>query len=224
MTSSYVNDQLPILYSFRRCPYAMRARMALAISGAACRLREVVLRDKPQEMLDISPKATVPVLQIEEDKVLEESLEIMLWALSQNDPEDWLGDSQQQKHMLDLIQQTQDKFKVHLDRYKYPNRYKDIDPIFHREEALKFLKELKQKICTQHFLYGSQPSLADIAIFPFVRQFANTNRIWFDSVAEIDAVQQWLDRCLSLKIFEAIMEKYPQWTGSENEIIFSPLP
>lgn len=218
-----MTEALPILYSFRRCPYAMRARMALAVSGKQCALREVVLRDKPQTMLDASPKATVPVLILSDGTLLDESIDIMQWALGQNDPDNWLGDSTQQKDMFALIKATQTDFKDHLDRYKYPNRYEDIDPLWHRDQAMSFLARLQTQLGDKNYLYAATPMIADIAIFPFIRQFANTNRAWFDSLEGYTPLQNWLERCLALPIFEAVMEKYPQWHEGDEEPLFLPL-
>ncbi|SIN60096.1 Glutathione S-transferase [Parasphingorhabdus marina DSM 22363] len=209
---------LPVLYSFRRCPYAMRARMALHVSGQAVRLREVVLRDKPPEMIAISPKATVPVLQLEDGQVLEESLEIMLWALAQNDPQDWL---EHRDDARKLAEQTETEFKHHLDRYKYPTRYENVDPLEHRASGLQFLRQLDGRIAENRQILGKNPGLADFAIFPFVRQFANTDRNWFDA-QKLPALLPWLQGHLASDIFAAIMAKYPQWKTGDEEPRFGP--
>ncbi|VAV88291.1 Glutathione S-transferase domain protein [hydrothermal vent metagenome] len=209
--------ELPILYSFRRCPYAMRARMALLTSDTPVRLREVILRDKPQEMLEASPKATVPVMVLFDGEVLDESLDVMHWALARNDPKQWL----KQKDKSDaLIVRVEDDFKRHLDRYKYPNRYEGADPLFHRGEGLKFLQQLDGQIAQNGQLLGEQESLADQAIFPFIRQFANHDRTWFD-MQDIPALQKWLTGHLASDIFVATMTKYPQWKTGDVEPVFS---
>lgn len=229
--------QLPILYSFRRCPYAMRARMALLISGQSVLVREVVLRDKPAAMLAISPKATVPVLVLpsalnddsdeasDKPLVLEESMEIMEWALHQSDPHNWLGTDNQQAAMKTLISDTQTRFKDHLDRYKYPNRYEDVDPLVHRAQALTFVQELEALLNARPeadgYLFGDQPMLADIAIFPFIRQFANTDRTWFDAEATLKHVKHWLNQCLALPLFDHAMTKYPQWHEGDDEPVLN---
>jgi glutathione S-transferase len=167
----------PILYSFRRCPYAIRARMALHISGQSCELREVVLRNKPAEMVELSPKATVPVLQLETGDVLEQSLDIMLWTLANNDPGDWLvPECGTLNDMLALIAENDGPFKDHLDRYKYAPRYDNADPVSHRAEAEKFLCALDERMKNCAYIFGNRPALADYAIAPFIRQFANTDR------------------------------------------------
>lgn len=198
----------------------MRARMALHSSQITCLLREVVLREKPAPMLEISPKGTVPVLQIDGTHVLEESLDIMLWALEQNDPENWLGEEPTLPQMKALIADTQLQFKDHLDRYKYPGRYENVDPLFHRSEAMKFIARLDDQIGPKEFLFANKPMLADIAIFPFIRQFANNDRDWFDAQQNIKSSQDWLTRCLALPVFNEIMEKHTQWQEGDAEVLF----
>ncbi len=199
-----MSGQRPILYSFRRCPYAMRGRMALKVSGLACEHREVLLRDKPAAMLAASPKGTVPVVVLPDGEVIDESLDVMRWALAQNDPENWLapGDS-----MSGLIAETDGPFKHHLDRYKYANRYEGADSAAHRDAGLGFLKKLDERLAGQAQLFGNAVSLADIAIFPFVRQFANTDRGWFDA-QDLPHLQAWLAGHLASPLFDAIMEKH----------------
>ncbi|GAA6156775.1 glutathione S-transferase [Pyruvatibacter sp. HU-CL02332] len=207
----------PILFSFRRCPYAMRARMALLVSETPVRLREVVLRDKPEEMIEVSPKATVPVLLPEEGRVIDESLAIMLWALERNDPHDWLDN---QQASLDLIQEADSGFKDKLDRYKYPTRYEGVDPIEQRDSGVMFLKKLDEMIAPEGQLLGAEPRLADHAIFPFVRQFANTDREWFDALP-LPALQKWLEGHLASDLFATTMTKYPQWKSGDPEPLFA---
>jgi len=208
----------PVLYSFRRCPYAMRARLALYVSGQVCEHREVVLRDKPEEMTTISPKATVPVLEIAPGNVLEESLEIMLWALEKNDPEGWLTpETGTKEDMLALIHRCESDFKPHLDRYKYANRYENADPLTHRTEAEKFLALLEHRLTETVNLFGPSPSLVDFAIAPFIRQFANTDRGWFDQ-APYPALQAWLGGFIESGVFLAVMKKYPAWKPGDMPV------
>lgn len=215
-----MNADTPTLYSFRRCPYAMRARMALYVSCQKCEHREVVLRDKPAEMIALSPKATVPVLEVE-GRVIDESLDIMLWTLEHNDPLGWLAPEQGTKQdMLELIARIEDEFKHHLDRYKYATRYDD-DPEFHKAEAEKMLIELNARLSQTDYLFGARASLADFAIAPFIRQFANTNRDWFDQLP-YGALHKWLARFLASDIFAIIMRKYPAWQASDAPV-FSPI-
>jgi len=201
---------LPILYSFRRCPYAMRARLALDASGIEVEHREILLRDKPQAMLDVSPKGTVPVLVLDDGRVIEESLDVMMWALEQNDPGHWL---EGREISLDLIAACDGEFKPHLDRYKYATRYEDADPLEHRTAASEFLTLLDRRLQTCRSLTGDTDRLADFGIFPFVRQFANTDRDWFDAQSWA-ALKSWLDRHLGSDRFDRVMVKHPLWTGA----------
>lgn len=204
---------LPILYSFRRCPYAMRARMALWISGTQCELREVKLANKPEEMLAGSPKGTVPVLVLPDGTVIDESLPIMRWALGHNDPEGWLaGDD------AGLIAQLDGPFKHHLDRYKYYTRH-DTDPLEHRAAAMAILADWNARLSRQPFLCGPTRMLADMASFPFVRQFANHDREWFDA-QPIPQLHQWLERHLASPIFAAIMGKQTPWQADDMPVRF----
>lgn len=192
----------PILYSFRRCPYAMRARMALWVSGVRWQHREVVLRDKPAAMLEISPKGTVPVLQAE--RVIEESLEIMRWALERRDPQGWL-----ERAGEDWIAHCDGPFKVALDRYKYDTRY-GSDREAEREVGAAWLRELDGRLRKDPFLLGAEPGLCDVAIFPFVRQYANADRAWFDG-QDWPHLARWLQGWLDSPSFVAIMVKQAQW-------------
>lgn len=194
-----------ILYSFRRCPYAMRARMALSISGVRYEHREVVLRDKPSEMLEVSPKGTVPVMVTSESAVLEESLDIMGWALAQNDPEEWLT-----RNDAELVETNDGPFKHHLDRYKYATRYDDADPAEHRAAALDILRELERRLVNHAYLCGEKRGLVDIAIFPFIRQFANADRAWFDG-QNLPKLKHWLHGLITSDLFTGVMQKHPQW-------------
>jgi glutathione S-transferase len=213
----------PILYSFRRCPYAMRARLALIVSGQVCELREVVLRDKPQEMLDVSPKGTVPVLIDIDGRVLDESIDIMLWALAQNDPEKWLMPEQGSvAEMLALIAEFDAKFKYHLDRYKYPNRYEDADAATHRAAGASYLAQLNTRLSQTTYLFGNSIVLADIAIAPFVRQFAHVDKIWFNEQS-LPHLQAWLAAFVDSEIYTGAMQKYPKWESGNPGVMF-PTP
>lgn len=213
---------LPVLYSFRRCPYAMRARLAIQSAGLQCRLREVVLRDKPQEMLDASPKATVPVLVLQNGAVIDESLDVMLHALGQNDPEGWLSpDEGSRAEMLDLIAACDGPFKHHLDRYKYANRYEDEGAVSedHRKAGSAFLETLNSRLSSRAQLFGERVSLADMAVIPFIRQFANTDRTWFDASPYPD-LKAWLAAHLASSRFKSIMPKFDQWKTGDEEPVF----
>ncbi len=217
-----MSEDNPVLYSFRRCPYAMRARMAIAASKQTCALREVVLRSKPPEMIAASPKGTVPVLVLPGGRVIEESLEIMHWALGRNDPEGWLAPLLDDEGELEeLIAENDGTFKDNLDRYKYPTRYDDVDPDLHREQGLVFLRKLDARLARHAWLGGERFSLADAAIAPFVRQFANTDRDWFDAQS-LPGVQRWLSDVLGSARFTSVMEKYPAWQAGMDEPVFPP--
>jgi glutathione S-transferase len=201
-------EDTPLLYSFRRCPYAIRARMAIAQSGVNVQIHEVSLRDKPAAMLAASPKGTVPVLVLSgpqpPENVIAESLDIMHWALSQADPDGWLtvADMAQQN---DWIARNDTVFKPLLDRYKYANRHPELTPAAHREAALAgFVNALDAQLAGQAFLFGDQPALADVAIFPFIRQFAGVDRAWFDA-APLAGVQRWLAYWLGAPSFVGVM-------------------
>jgi len=210
----------PILYSFRRCPYAMRARMALAYSQQVVEIREIVLRDKPKSMLELSPKGTVPILILNDKNLLEESLDIMLWALAENDPGNWLSSYKATNiEIMNLIKQCDDEFKMHLDRYKYADRYPEYSASDYRQLGEIFLKLLNQRLATQAYLYGEKISLADIAIFPFIRQFAHVDKIWFDQ-SEYEHLKIWLAHHLTSELFLNIMQKYPQWKDEDKPTLF----
>jgi glutathione S-transferase len=191
------------LYSFRRCPYAMRARMALRYSGVPVEIVEVSLKAKPAEMLAISPKGTVPVLDAE-GRVIDESLEIMRWALAQNDPDNWLlgGDSR----IAELIEANDQAFKLHLNRYKYAERYPEQPMEVYRAEGALFLQRLDRLLEGRDYLLSDHPCLADIALLPFVRQFAHVDREWFAQTPYV-RLQAWLQGFLESELFTAIMKK-----------------
>lgn len=195
------------LYSFRRCPYAMRARMALRYSGVAVDIVEVSLKAKPAEMLALSGKGTVPVLNAN-GRVIDESLDIMRWALAQNDPQDWLlkGDPDAAAHIAPLIEQNDQVFKVHLNRYKYAERYPEQPMEVYRSEGEEFLCRLDQLLEGRDYLLADHPSLADVALMPFVRQFAHVDREWFGQTPYL-RLQAWLQRLLESDLFTSIMKK-----------------
>jgi len=217
--------RVPTLYSFRRCPYAIRARMALLSSGLTFELREVLLRDKPASMLEYSPKGTVPILVLPGDQVIDESLDVMTWALGQSDPEGWLTATRAcEQEVTQLIDWNDGEFKSHLDRYKYSARYEGVDAREHRDQAEQFLAELEGRLRTQKYLVGDQVSIADIALFPFIRQLANTDRDWFDKLA-YSALQQWLRLFLDSNRFAQSMHKLPPWRPCDpRTLIGSELP
>ena len=226
------HQPLPVLYSFRRCPYAMRARLAIAASGLRCELREVVLRSKPADLLAASSKATVPVLVLPSGRVIEQSREIMHWARAQNDPQGWLAaDRKTLTAMQGLIAVNDGEFKQHLDRYKYPSRYRPEyagdEQAFsqaHRTAAGRWLMALESRLSGNGFgrhpwLFGNAASLADMAILPFVRQFAHTDPAWFDA-QPWPHLKAWLLGWETGLLFQQVMEKYPPWQPGGPGIAF----
>lgn len=213
---------LPIFYSFRRCPYAMRARLALRSSQLIVELREITLRDKPTSMLEASPKGTVPVLILPDGEVIDESLDVMLHVLKQSDPSGLLVP---EKGTLDdalaLITENDGSFKTELDHYKYSNRYDDVDREVSRQNASEFLMKLEGLLNENGpFLKGTECSIADIAILPFVRQFANVDFDWF-------AAQEWtrlisaLEAFVNSPLFSSVMNKYPVWKEGDAITTFA---
>ena len=190
--------------------------MTLAYSGQHVELREIVLKSKPQELLQISPKATVPVLQCEDGNILEESLDIMFWALQQHDPQNWLQDHDAQ---TDLITDNDQHFKARLDRYKYADRYPEHTETFYREQCFDFLNKLEERLLTQAYLFGEQIRLADVAIFPFIRQFAHVDLTWFDQ-SPWPALKHWLNMFKQSSLFTRSMAKYPAWQPGDDALFF----
>jgi len=203
----------PIFYSFRRCPYAMRARLALLASGTICEIREVKLSAKPAELLAISPKATVPVLHLPDGRVIDESLDIMRWALARSDPEGWLDRTDDA-----LIAGNDGPFKHHLDRYKYPDRH-GADPTEHRSAGLDRLRPLEARLRASPYLCGDAMGLADAALMPFVRQYAQTDRAWFDALP-LPGLHAWLTQLTGSSLFEAAMVRLAPWKAGDAQILF----
>ena len=208
-----------ILYSFRRCPYAIRARMILAVSGHDPEIREVVLRDKPPEMLAISPKATVPVLQLSEGTVLDESLDIMNWALGLSDPEEWLK-ARKDPALETLLERCDGPFKDALDRYKYSSRHPEGTGVSAREETRPFLFALEDHLSPERpFLAGVRPGFHDLAIFPFIRQFAGVDLPWFQG-AGYPRLELWRQSLSESPLFTTVMKKLPPWKASDPPLSF----
>ena len=209
----------PILYSFKRCPYAMRVRMALKLANIQCELREVRLNNKPDHMLEISPKGTVPVL-ILEDKVIDESIEIINWVLDKIDVFKGNIDQTQIELTESLISIFDDKFKYHLDRYKYSNRYKDSDLEFHRNACFQILLELENIIANDAWIFGDKLNKLDISILPFIRQYRIADIIWFDAQSDINKVQKILNNFIDSSLFKEIMLNYEEWDEISDPIYF----
>ena len=210
-----MNDDIPILYSFRRCPYAMRARLAIYVSNIKVQLREILLRDKAPEFLLASAKGTVPVL-VTQKEVIEESLDIMVWSLKQEDPEHWLN---MPTEGYNWISRNDGPFKKALDHTKYSTRFPDLDAKLERAKALEFLTDLNLQIGNSKWMFGKNCSLADMAVLPFIRQFSNIDSHWFYS-QNLPNVQKWLNYFLETNHFLQIMKKYSVWTANNPPIIF----
>lgn len=211
---------LAILYSFRRCPYAIRAHMALKYSDIKINLREIDLKNKPQEMLTCSAKGTVPILKLVDGTVIDESRGIMSWALEKHDPEQWLPSENTTSinHINGLLDDNDLVFKNWLDRYKYADRYPEQTAEHYRIQGEKFLTTLESRLSAHHFLMGNSVSIADIGIFPFIRQFAFVDSEWFEQ-SDYQYLQLWLNHFLQSKLFLSVMEKYPLWNNSAELVV-----
>lgn len=214
-----VTQAFPILYSFRRCPYAMRARLALRYASVPVVLREVVLRDKPLQLLAISPKGTVPVLQLPDGAVLDQSLDIMRWACSQSDPDLWLLSSQSEAGLA-WLSINDGPFKKWLDRYKYPERHTEQTAQHYRDQGVAvMLDPMNEQLQKTPYLFGFTPTLVDMALMPFVRQFAQVDRSWFEQ-ADLPALKTWLEALLSSDLFSHVMDKYDPWQPGQPDVMF----
>ncbi|WP_201583244.1 glutathione S-transferase [Psychrobacter jeotgali] len=211
---------LPRLYSFRRCPYAMRARLGILFARLQVELREIVLKNKPAQMLAISPKGTVPVLQLSDGTVIEESREIMEWALEQQDPQTLL-DIKTLIQANALIDKNDNEFKYWLDRYKYADRHPEMTQEQYRKQGEVFLQVLEELLTENPYLLGDKVSIADIGIMPFVRQFAHVDREVFYSL-DYPNLQQWLIKWLEHPLFLQIMIKYQPWQENDDVVVFPP--
>ncbi|MDH3342159.1 MAG: glutathione S-transferase [Gammaproteobacteria bacterium] len=213
-----------ILYSFRRCPYAMRARLALKYAGIKTELREIDLNNPPEELVAISEEATVPVLQLPDGQVIDESWDIVQWATRQNDPDLWLGENGQHLIESDMLLETNDySFKQDLDHYKYADRYPEHPMEYYREQGEEFLQELEERLNVTTYLLSNTISIADIAIFPFIRQFAMVDQAWFDQ-SPYPRLQQWLAGFTQsdnqeAHLFNAVMDKYEIWKQGDTPIL-----
>jgi len=211
----------PILYSFKRCPYAMRARMAIQLAGIKCELREVRLNNKPDHMLEVSPKGTVPVLVLE-NKVIDESNDIINWVL--NDHKIFVVNlSDEQSNLTNnLIKLFDEKFKFHLDRYKYATRYENSDVELHRSKCLEMLVNLEKIVHDGNWIFGENINKLDISILPFIRQFRIADPTWFDSQEDIKKLQNVLYNFLESNLFKDIMYVYDVWK-KDSEPVFFPI-
>ena len=213
-----LKNNLPILYSFRRCPYAMRARMAIHISSQKCEIREVLLRDKPPSMLEYSSKGTVPVLVLQSGEVIDESLDVIDWALNLNDPDNWQRSKDNEK-TKELIKINDGEFKYHLDRYKYSKRYDNEDPEFHRKKCLSFIEKVNSELQNSKYIFDDAISYIDISLLPFIRQFRIADNEWFDELP-YENVKSWLSNFLNSELLKSIMSKYDLWKEGDEVTIF----
>ena len=210
----------PVLYSFRRCPYAMRARLAVQYSGVIVELREVDLKDKPEEMLSLAKNATVPILLLPDGSIIEESWDIMIWALRKNDPDLWLGADESYLFEAEMLIEMNDySFKPDLDHYKYADRHLEHPAEHYRDQGEEFLQDLEEVLSQSKYLLGDTISVADIGIVPFIRQFAFVDKPWFDQ-APYPKLQSWLQEILGTKLFESMMLKLPVWKPGDQAVIF----
>ncbi len=208
----------PVLYTFRRCPYAIRARMALEYASITCELREVKLSNKPPAMINISNKGTVPVLQLVDGRVIDESLDIMLWALGQTDPDHWLDlEKNDGRSLIDVNDQ---EFTQYLDQYKYFKRYPEHSQLYYREKAEKFIVVLETNLQEHQGigLVSIRQTLADVAIFPFIRQFAHVDWEWFSN-SQYKNLISWLVKFEESELFLAVMDKYKPWQENDDVVL-----
>ena len=212
---------MPILYSFKRCPYAMRARMALYLSKTVVELREVSLKNKPQPMLEISPKGTVPVLLLDDGSVIDESIEIIEWCIKKK--KDMFKDTLKKEQELfaeDAIKLFDEKFKFHLDRYKYATRYKNVDAASHRDACLDILKTLDKNINNTKWFFSNNVNKIDISVLPFIRQFRIADSLWFDANQSIPNIQIWLENFLQSKLLNEVMINFDVWEPNDPIKLF----
>ena len=214
-----MNKKIPILFSFRRCPYAMRARIAIKLCDLECEIREINLKSKNKEFLKLSPKGTVPVLVLPDDKIIEESIDIVHWAINTNDPYNLKLDNPiKYNEDIKLIRIFDGEFKYHLDRYKYDNRFKDAKREEHKYKARDLLVNLNDRLEEKKWLNGDNVSLSDISILPFIRQYRIADIKWFDEQLELPNINRWLDNFLNSKTLNNVMKKYKIWETTDPKI------
>ncbi len=214
-------SELPVLYSLRRCPYAMRARIGITLSQQSVLIREIVTKDKPSELLACSPKGTVPVLILADGRIIEQSLDIMNWALEQNDPQDFLRstDPTLNKKIHQLIRTHDEEFISQLEKYRASVRYRNVDIEQRRQACEAFISQLEALLTDQAYLFGDTPSLADFAVMPFVSQFVRVEKKWFVQ-ADYQNVGRWLRAHLESKLYGQVMKQYPLWNDTKKDCIF----
>lgn len=208
----------PVLYSFRRCPYCMRAHMALKNSAIQVELREVDLNNMPEEALKISEHETVPILVLPDGKVIDESWDILKWALNQNDPDNWLGNDNEFLLDAEILIETNDfSFKEDLDHYKYADRFPEHPAEHYRQACEEFIEELEENLSEHQFLLADRLTLADIGVFPFIRQFSLVDKDWFDQ-SRYKNVKNWLNKMIDSKLFRDAFQKHKLWKTGDTAI------
>ena len=209
-----------LLYSFRRCPYAIRARIAILTSGINVEIREITLKDKPSALMRSSSKATVPVLITADKRIIDESIDIMNWALKQSDPEKWLpSDTKEEQLTSELTKNNDHIFKHFLDRYKYSDRYPENSELYYRQQAELTLINLEHHLTHNTYLVSNRLTMVDVALLPFIRQFAFVNKAWFDE-APYPKIQAWLERFITSELFNSSMVKLAPWQQGDEVIYF----
>lgn len=221
-------NTLPVLYSLQHCPYAMRARMGLLMAQQQVLLRAITMKNKPEEMLSVSPKGTVPVLVFPDahneystrSKVIDESLDIILWALQQNDPEDLLHKDNPENliEMLELVKRNDKEFKPQLEIYKKSKRFRTGTEIEERQKCEVFIAELEERLARGCFV-GEKAGLIDYALIPFVRQFSRVNKAWFKQ-APYPLLRNWIEQHMQTRTYAKAMDKYPLWLDEFEECVF----
>ena len=209
------NHTYPVLYTFRRCPYAIRARMALSHSKIKVELKEILLNNRPSELIAVSPKGTVPVLCINNITVIDESLDIMKWALKQNDPNSWI--SYNKRMQFDIIEENDNEFKYWLDRYKYFDRFPKNNRDYYRAKCSEYLKKLNKLLEYNQYLLTNKLLFVDVAIFPFIRQCANVDQYWFK--VTYTKLDNWLNNIIESKLFVSVMDKYLEYNSGQEPLI-----
>ena len=214
-----MSNKNPILFSFRRCPYAIRARIAIKLCKQTCEIREISLRSKSEEFLNLSQKGTVPVLLLPNGQIIDESLDIIKWAMSRNDSFKLKSDDDKiYKEDLELINVFDDDFKYHLDRYKYSSRYENVNREKHRNKAQAILAEINTLLKKNNWIRGDHPTLPDISILPYVRQYRIADKEWFDRHLKLPRVENWLNDFMSSTLLSQVMLKYKIWEKGDPEI------
>ncbi|OEE62589.1 glutathione S-transferase [Enterovibrio norvegicus FF-454] len=212
---------MPILYSLRQCPYAMRSRLAILHAGQIVILRDIDMKNKPEDMLSVSPKATVPVLVLGDGNVIDESIEVMVWALTQSDPRNLLysHDKNQLPAMLELIRSNDVTFVCALQKYRAASRYHDDNKTEHRDTCCEWLMPIEQRLSQHAYIMGEQPSLVDYAILPFIRQFSRVDKRWY-AQAPLPNLRAWLTKHYNDPTFSKVMVSYPKWKKDDKPVVF----